>query len=34
MGNDEQVILFALELEDDGFQANGKVVVRLHGNQF
>lgn len=29
MGDDKEVILLALELEDDGFEADSKIVVRL-----
>lgn len=29
MGDDEEIVLLALEFEDDGFQTNGKIVVRL-----
>ena len=27
VGDDEQVVLFAFELEDDGFEADGEVMV-------
>ena len=29
MGNDQQIILFPFELEDDGFETDCKVVVGL-----
>lgn len=31
MSDDEEIVLFALELEDDGFEAYGEVVVGLFG---
>ena len=33
VGDDEEVVLFALKLEDDGFEADGEVVVGLVGRQ-
>lgn len=30
VGNDEEVVVFTLELEDNGFEANGEVVVGLY----
>ena len=32
MGDDEQVVLLTLELENDGFEADGEVVVGLGGS--
>lgn len=29
MGDEQQVVVLSLKLEDDGLQANSKVVVRL-----
>lgn len=29
MGDDEEIVLFAFELEDDGFEADGEVVIGL-----
>lgn len=29
MGDDEEVVLFALEFEDNGFEADSEIVVRL-----
>lgn len=29
MGYDQEVVLLALKFEDDGFEADGKIVVRL-----
>ena len=31
VSDDEEIVLFALELEDDGFEAYGEVVVGLFG---
>lgn len=29
---DQKIVLFALKLEDDGFEADSKIVVRLHSS--
>jgi hypothetical protein len=29
VGDDEEIVLLALEFEDDGFEADGEVVVGL-----
>jgi hypothetical protein len=29
VGDDQEIILLAFEFEDDGFEADGKIVVRL-----
>ena len=29
MGDDKEVVLLALEFENDGFEADGKIVIRL-----
>jgi hypothetical protein len=31
VGDDEEVVLLALEFEDDGLEADGEVVVGLGG---
>lgn len=31
MGDDDEVVLFTLELENDGLETDGEVVVGLQG---